>query len=131
LIKTFQEEANSASSQLARKNSTMEEDDMVNLDSFAFWLLADNFKRSANVRCTRRREYSSFNLFIICFMFVLCLLGLFVMIVFLFSFSLPVCAGVYVTGGASGATRLRGGPVRQVPATVAVRRLARRRECTP
>jgi hypothetical protein len=54
LIKTFQEEANSsASSQLARKNSTMEEDDMVNLDAFAFWLLADNFKRSANVCCTR------------------------------------------------------------------------------
>lgn len=44
---------------------------MVNLDSFAFWLLADNFKRSANVRCTRLREYSSFfiYLFIIGFMF--------------------------------------------------------------
>jgi hypothetical protein len=55
LIKTFQDEANSpAASQLSRKNSVMEEDDMDNLDAFAFWLLSDNFRRSAsNVRLSR------------------------------------------------------------------------------
>lgn len=46
----FQEEANNYStSQLTRKHAPQEEEDMSDLESFAFWLLAENFKRSATV----------------------------------------------------------------------------------